>query len=111
MKVFLYIWRIISPFVIIAGVMYFGFVLYSHTWTDVVLLEKKATFILGGVSAVIGIIIGFTGWAEEVPPRWFWIKSNVDLLASRVSNAISLGIQFFFIPAAAVLIVSLIFYS
>ena len=107
MKVFLYIWRILSPLILIAGILDI-YIISNYDW---VILGKAATFILGGVSTVIGIIIGFSGWAEEVPPRWFWIKSNVDLLANRVGNALSLGIQFFFIPAAVALIVSLILYS
>ena len=58
--------------------------------------------ILGGVSAVIGLIVGIVGWADTVPPRWFWIKSRTELAGSRVMTAIGYTIQFFFIPACII---------
>lgn len=55
-------------------------------------------FILGGVAAVLGLIVGIVGWGDTVPPRWFWIKSSMDLAGSRFMTAIGFAIQFFFIP-------------
>ena len=54
---------------------------------------------LGGVSAVIGLIIGIVGWGDTVPPRWFWIKSSTELAGSRIMTAIGYAMQFFFIPS------------
>ena len=110
MKVLLWIWRIIGPLVMIAGIVYIVLVLNNSDWHDVVVLNSKPTYILGGVCAFIGVLIGFTGWAEEVPPRLFWISGNVDLLDNRLGYALKLGIQFFFLPATIALIISFIFY-
>jgi hypothetical protein len=40
-----------------------------------------------------------------VPPRWFWVKSSVDLLDSRIFTALSYAFQFFCIPAAVACII------
>ncbi|MBQ9474030.1 MAG: hypothetical protein IJU81_06435 [Bacteroidales bacterium] len=69
--------------------------------------SNNVTWILGGICAVVGIVIGFTGWAEDVPPRFFWVSSNVDILDNQIGYALKLGIQFFFLPAAIALIVML----
>ena len=87
MAVFLWIFQFISPITFILGGLY--------------LLENPSplTLGLGGVAAVIGLIIGIVGWADTVPPRWFWIKSSTELAGSRIMTAIGYAIQFFFIPA------------
>lgn len=97
MKVLLWIWNVISPIVIICAVGCFAmggiedWVLYA-----------------GAGTALLGLIIGFTGWGEMVPPRWFWVKSSVDLLDSRIFTALSLALQFFCIPAAVAAILELV---
>jgi hypothetical protein len=94
MKVLLWILNILSPIVLIAAIGYFAmgdiedWVLYA-----------------GAGSALLGLIIGFTGWAETVPPRWFWVKSSVDLFDSRVFTALSYAFMFFCIPAAVACII------
>ena len=87
MAVFLWLFQFISPITFILGGLY--------------LLENPSplTLGLGGVAAVIGLIIGIVGWADTVPPRWFWIKSSTELAGSRIMTAIGYAIQFFFIPA------------
>lgn len=87
MAVFLWIFQFISPITFILGGLY--------------LLENPSplTLGLGGVAAVIGLIIGIVGWGDTVPPRWFWIKSSTELAGSRIMTAIGYAIQFFFIPA------------
>ena len=86
MAVFLWIWQFIGPVVLILGGLY--------------LIEDPSplALILGGVSAVIGLIVGIVGWADTAPPRWFWMKSSMDLAGSRFMTAIGYAIQFFFIP-------------
>lgn len=87
MSVFLWIFQFISPITFLLGGLY--------------LLENPSplTLGLGGVAAVIGLIIGIVGWGDTVPPRWFWIKSSTELAGSRIMTAIGYAIQFFFIPA------------
>ena len=87
MAVFLWIFQFISPITFILGGLY--------------LLENPSplTLGLGGVAAVIGLVIGIVGWGDTVPPRWFWIKSSTELAGSRITTAIGYAIQFFFIPA------------
>lgn len=86
MAVFLWIFQFISPVAIILGGLY--------------LLEDPSplTLVLGGVAAVLGLVIGIVGWGDTVPPRWFWIKSSMDLAGSRFMTALGYAIQFFFIP-------------
>ena len=87
MSVFLWIFQFISPITFLLGGLY--------------LLENPSplTLGLGGVAAVIGLIIGIVGWGDTVPPRWFWIKSSTELAGSRIMTAIGYAIQFFFIPS------------
>jgi len=87
MAVFLWIFQFISPITFILGGLY--------------ILENPSplALILGGVAAVIGLIVGIVGWGDTVPPRWFWIKSSTKLAGSRITTAIGYAFQFFFIPA------------
>ena len=86
MSLFLWIFQYISPITFVLGGLY--------------LLEDPSplAFILGGVAAVLGLIVGIVGWGDTVPPRWFWIKSSMDLAGSRFMTALGYAIQFFFIP-------------
>ena len=86
MAFFLWIFQFISPIALIIGGLY--------------LVEDPSplALALGGVAAVIGLIVGIVGWGDTVPPRWFWIKSSMDLAGSRFMTAIGYALQFFFIP-------------
>ena len=88
MAIFLWLFQYISPVAIILGGLY--------------LLEEPSTtaLVIGGISAVIGLIVGIIGWADTVPPRWFWIKSSMDLAGSRFMTAIGYAVQFFFLALA-----------
>ncbi|MBR4177240.1 MAG: hypothetical protein IKQ53_07555 [Bacteroidales bacterium] len=90
MSLFLWIFQYISPITFVLGGLY--------------LLEDPSplAFILGGVAAVLGLIVGIVGWGDTVPPRWFWIKSSMDLAGSRFMTAIGFAIQFFFIPPCVI---------
>lgn len=87
MAIFLWLFQYISPITFILGGLY--------------LLEDPSSLAitLGFIAAVIGLVVGIIGWADTVPPRWFWIKSSADLAGSRFLTAIGYAIQFFFIPA------------
>ncbi|MBQ6772045.1 MAG: hypothetical protein IJP44_13855 [Bacteroidales bacterium] len=52
------------------------------------------------MSAILGLVVGIVGWADTVPPRWFWIKSSMNLAGSRFMTAIGYAIQFFFLALA-----------
>ena len=86
MAIFLWIFQFISPIAFILGGLY--------------LLEDPSplALVLGGVAAVLGLVVGIIGWCDTVPPRWFWIKSSMDLAGSRFMTALGYAIQFFFIP-------------
>lgn len=90
MAVFLWIWQFIGPVALILGGLY--------------LIEDPSPLALGlgGLAAVIGLVVGIVGWADTVPPRWFWIKSSTELAGSRIMTAIGYAIQFFFLPAAII---------
>ena len=76
-----------SPIVVIFGL------LYACETTNTLV------YVLGGISSVLGLIVGFVGWGDMVPPRWFWIQSRVSLFGGRVGTAIIYAIQFFCLPA------------
>ena len=87
MSIFLWLFQFISPVTFVLGGLY--------------LLENPSPLVLvsGALAAVVGLVIGIIGWADTVPPRWFWIKSSTELAGSRIMTAIGYAIQFFFIPA------------
>lgn len=86
MAIFLWLFQFISPITFVLGGLY--------------LLEDPSplAITLGAIAAVFGLIVGIVGWGDTVPPRWFWIKSSMDLAGSRIMTAIGYAIQFFFIP-------------
>lgn len=90
MAIFLWLFQYISPITFILGGLY--------------LLEdpEPLALILGAIAAVLGLVVGVVGWGDTVPPRWFWIKSSMELAGSRVMTAIGYAIQFFFIPPCVI---------
>ena len=96
MKVFLWLWRIIFPIIGLAALAYWGGKAAGEISGG---MSGETTLILGAVCAFIGLIVGFTGWADDVPPRWFWIMGEVGLLDNRIGYAIQYAGQFFWIPA------------
>lgn len=105
MVVFLWIWKILGPIISFLGAIYF----LSYVDASVVHpIGLSTTCIIGGVCAVIGIILGFTGWAEDVPPRLFWVRSRMELLDSKIGYALTFGVQFFLLPAFICLIIAVI---
>lgn len=90
MAIFLWLFQFISPITFILGGLY--------------LLEDPSplALVLGGVAAALGLVVGIIGWGDTVPPRWFWIKSRMDLAGSRFMTALGYAIQFFFIPPCVI---------
>jgi hypothetical protein len=88
--IFLWLFQFISPITFILGGLY--------------LLKNPSplALVLGGVAAVLGLVVGIIGWGDTVPPRWFWIKSSMDLAGSRFITAIGYAFQFFFIPPCVI---------
>jgi len=89
MAIFLWLFQFISPIAVLLGLLY---LLGGDPSTS--------ALIVGAISAVIGLVVGLVGWADTVPPRWFWIKSRMDLAGSRFMTAIGYAIQFFFLALA-----------
>ncbi|MCR4659942.1 MAG: hypothetical protein K5650_06565 [Bacteroidales bacterium] len=90
MAIFLWLFQYISPITFILGAIY----LLGD--------PSPVAIVLGVIAAIIGLIVGIIGWADTVPPRWFWIKSSMDLAGSRFMTAIGYAVQFFFLPAAII---------
>lgn len=88
MAIFLWVFQFVSPITLIIGGLY--------------LLEDPSplALTLGVVASIIGLIVGIVGWGDTVPPRWFWIKSSMELAGSRFMTAIGYAIQFFFLVLA-----------
>ena len=88
MALFLWIFQYISPIAFVLGGLY--------------LIEDPSALAIGlGIaSAVLGLVVGIVGWGDTVPPRWFWVKSRMDLAGSRFMTAIGYAIQFFFLALA-----------
>ena len=55
-------------------------------------------YALAGGFALAGFILGFTNWALDVPPKFFWTKSRVQLFDKRVGNALGYAVIFFLLP-------------
>ncbi len=55
-------------------------------------------YALAGGLALAGFILGFTNWALDVPPKFFWTKSRVQLFDNRVGNAFGYAVIFFLLP-------------
>lgn len=85
MRVLMYVLKGIGPLFIIVGIFCLPAAVDMGSFP----------FIVGGVFAIGGIVLGFTGWAEDVAPRMFWIKSRVELLDNQIGYALTLGFQFF----------------
>ena len=88
MALFLWLFQYISPIGLIFGILYLC--------QD----PEPLALIIGGVAAFFGLIVGIVGWGDLVPPRWFWIKSSMELAGNRFLTAIGYAIQFFFLALA-----------
>ena len=102
MTVFLWILQKIAPITNLVGL----FVLLSGIGYGDSKIEPYV-YVLAGVLALAGFAIGFTNWALDVPPRFFWTKSRVELFDNRVGNAFGYAIIFFFLPFFVVGVVAL----
>ena len=88
MAIFLWLFQYISPIALILGGLY----LFED--------PSPASLVVGALSAVLGLVVGLVGWADTVPPRWFWVKSRMDLAGNRFLTAIGYAVQFFFLALA-----------
>ena len=93
----LWVFQKISPILTILGAL----VLFGDGF-------EGYEFIVGAVLAVFGLIVGWSAWGQEVPPRWFWVKSKLELFDNRVWNAFSYALQFFLIPFAITGIIAIV---
>ena len=86
--------NILSPFVTIAGLIGLAYGL-DETSLELILWSSLGCFI-------VGFIFGIIAWKYDVPPRWFWVKSQVGLFETLIGSAFSYGLRFAFIPFAVV---------
>ena len=93
----LWIFQKISPIITVLGAL----VLFGDGF-------EGYEFIVGAVLAVLGLIVGWSALGQEVPPRWFWVKSKLELFDNRVGNAFSYALQFFLIPFAITGIIAIV---
>ena len=107
MKVFFWIFKkLISPPVSILGLLYY---LACSLQDGSIDFEKWVLYVGAGL-ALLGFVIGFIGWEVDVPRRWRWTKSKVDLLDTRIGTASDFAGSFFLTPAAISLIIKLVHY-
>lgn len=62
--------------------------------------QAPLTWTTAIIGLIIGIILGASQWAVDVPPRWFWSKSQSELLETRIGSAIGYGLICFNLPLA-----------
>ena len=55
-------------------------------------------WIIAGLSAIIGGIFGVKAWNEDIPPRWFWVKSPLELFDNKVGACFQWAFTFFLLP-------------
>ena len=65
--------NILSPFVTILGIIGMAWGLDDAPF-ELCLWGSLACFI-------VGFIFGIIAWKNDVPPRWFWIKSKMGLFS------------------------------
>ncbi len=107
MKVFFWIWqKLINPVVGFLGLIYYVVCCRQDGSID---FEKWVLYVGAGL-ALLGLVIGFIGWEVDVPRRWRWTKSKVDLLNTRIGTALGFAFSFFLTPAAIALIIWFIHY-
>ena len=102
MTVLLWILQKIAPITNIVGIL----VLLSGIGYGDPVIEPYV-YIIAGALALAGFILGFTNWALDVPPKFFWTKSRVELFDNRVGNAFGYAVIFFRLPFFVVGVIEL----
>ena len=93
MTALLWLIQKIAPITNIVGLL----VLLSELAYGDIGIGTHVYFLAGGL-ALAGFILGFTNWALDVPPKFFWTKSRVQLFDNRVGNALGYAVIFFLLP-------------
>lgn len=107
MTFYLWIWKILGPIVPFLGCFFWYCYLDGQIHPS---LSAVTILVIGGVLGILGIILGCTGWAEDVPPRMFWVKSRIDLLDTKFGYALTLGLGHFLLPAAIICVIEMVKY-
>ena len=83
----LWILRLIMPIVTIGGIIgIIGMVEESaDTWL----------WVVSGIVAFLGFLLGLSSWGLTVPPRFFWVSSPLDAFESRITSSLGYALQFF----------------
>ena len=93
MTALLWLLQKIAPITNLIGLL----VLLSEIAYGDIGIETHVYVIAGGL-ALAGFVLGFTNWALDVPPKFFWTKSRVQLFDNRVGNALGYAVIFFLLP-------------
>jgi len=93
MTALLWLIQKIAPITNLVGLL----VLLSELAYNDIGIGTHVYFLAGGL-ALAGFILGFTNWALDVPPKFFWTKSRVQLFDNRVGNALGYAVIFFLLP-------------
>ena len=93
MTALLWLIQKIAPITNIVGLL----VLLSEIAYGDIGIGTHVYFLAGGLT-LAGFILGFTNWALDVPPKFFWTKSRVQLFDNRVGNAFGYAVIFFLLP-------------
>ena len=99
MVVLLWILQKISPIYMFVGLLYL--LLSTDSW-------EGWMFVVGGIAAVIGGIFGATSWAEDVPPRWYWSKSNLELFDNKVGAIFGWAWSFFLLAFCVYAVIDMV---
>lgn len=55
-------------------------------------------YIACAVSFILGVFFGVAAWNYDVPPRWFWVKSKMELFDNKIGYSLGYGARFFWLP-------------
>jgi len=94
MVVLLWLINKLSPFFTLPGILWLLVEIEGESVDKILGWEKY----VGIPLAIAGFVLGFSQWALEVPKRWFWTKSSVELFDNRFFNAVGYAISFFLLP-------------
>lgn len=99
MIVIIWIINLLLPIINILGI--FG-LCYAVTEGD---FPELWFWCLSGGAFVLGFLFGMLAWHYDVPPRWFWVKSRLELFDNLIGSAFGYGLSFALIPFAVLIII------
>ena len=65
-------------------------------------------FIIAGLFAIVGFLFGLAAYRNDIPPRWFWAKSKIDIMHNVVMIVLGYTLNFVALAFTVYLIINLI---